>query len=337
MGAGTGLSLTEADAAAIAEIPGVQLAAPGVAGTAHLVHGNRNWATTIGGVTPAYLVARDWRVERGRDFSSDDAAAAEKVVVLGTSTVERLFGPSDPLGQLVRIGNVPFTVIGVLGRKGHGSASGRDQDDVALLPLATAKMRVFGRYSQLDRFTVDYVLVKIAAESSLEQVAGEITALLRQRHRIAAQAEDDFVVSDPAAAIQAQAVATRTLSLLLAAVSSVALVVGGISIMNIMLVSAIERTREIGVRLAVGARRKDIRMQFLLEASMLCLAGGVIGLCLGAVAAWSVATFLAWPVFLGPSVILLAVGSAAAVGLFFGYYPAAQAARLPPIEALRFE
>jgi macrolide transport system ATP-binding/permease protein len=338
LGAGTGISLTEADANAIThEVPGVQVAAPGLAGTAQLVHGNRNWATTIGGVTPEYLVARDWRVEHGRPFSSHEVAAAEKVVLLGTTTAERLFEGDDPIGRLVRIGNVPFTVVGILGRKGQSSASGRDQDDVALLPLSTAKMRLFGRYSQLDRLAVDYVLVKVSPERSMDVVSGEITALLRQRHRIAAQAENDFVISDPTEAIQAQAAATRTLGVLLATVSSVALLVGGISIMNIMLVSVTERTREIGLRLAVGARRRDIRVQFLIEAAVLCLLGGTIGLLLGVAAAWSAAARFGWAAFLGPSSFLFALGSAAAIGLFFGSYPAAKAARLDPIEALRSE
>lgn len=338
LGAGTGMSLTEADAAAIAEeIDGVQVAAPGVSGTAQLVHGNRNWAALIGGVTPDYLIARDWQIDQGRSFSPEDVALAAKVAVLGAATAEELFEERNPLDQIVRIGNVPFTVIGVLKEKGQNSDSGRNQDDVALLPLSTTKLRVFGQHAQLDRLAVEYVLVKLSNGVPLELAANQIASLLRQRHHIAMEAEDDFIVTDPTAAIRAQANATRVLSLLLSAVSAVSLVVGGISIMNIMLVSVTERTREIGIRLAVGARRRDVWAQFLVEAVTLCALGGAVGLLVGVLGGFSIAQFAEWPVFFGPSAILLAVGSACLVGVFFGFYPALKASRLSPIEALRFE
>ena len=338
LGAGTRMSLTESDAAAIAEeIAGVQVAAPGVSGTAQLVHANRNWATLIGGVTPDYLIARDWEVAEGRSFSLEEVASAAKVVLLGAATVEELFEDQNPLDQIVRIGNVPFTIIGVLKEKGQNSDSGRNQDDVALLPLSTTKLRVLGQYAQVDRLAVDYVLVKLYNDVPLQLAGDLIRLLLRQRHRIATDAEDDFIVSDPRAGIQAQANATRVLSLLLFAVSAVSLIVGGISIMNIMLVSVTERTREIGIRLAVGARRRDLWAQFLIEAVTLCVLGGAIGLLVGAVVGMSIAEFAEWPVFFGPSAILLAVGSAGLIGVFFGFYPALKASRLNPIDALRFE
>jgi macrolide transport system ATP-binding/permease protein len=338
LGTGTARSLTEADAAAIEnEIPGVLVAAPGVSGSAQLVHANRNWAALIGGVTPSYLIAREWRIEKGRAFSAQDVVAGAKVVLLGAATVERLFENQDPLEQIVRIGNVPFTVIGVLKQKGYNSDSGRDQDDVALLPLSTTKLRVLGRYAQLDRLAVDYILVKLANGADLGVAASRIAALLRQRHRIADGAENDFTVSDPTAAIQSQASATRALSFLLSAVSAVSLVVGGIGIMNIMLVSVTERTREVGIRLAAGARRRDVWVQFLVEALTLCLLGSLLGIVAGGAVSVSIAELAAWPVFLGPGIVLLAVGSAVSVGVFLGFYPALKASRLNPIEALRFE
>jgi macrolide transport system ATP-binding/permease protein len=338
LGAGTRATLTEADATAIAsEIPGVLVAAPGISGAAQLVRGNRNWAARLGGVTPSYLIAREWYVERGRELSEEDQSSAAKVVVLGAETARQLFAEEDPVDQVIRIGEVPFTVIGVLAEKGQNSAAGRNQDDVALLPLSTTKLRVSSGYSQLNRLAVEYVLVKVADSSLIDAVTGQISALLRQRHRIASDLEDDFEISDPAATIRAQAAATRSLSLLLAAVSSVSLIVGGISIMNIMLVSVSERTREIGIRLAVGARRRDLRAQFVIEALVLCLVGGIAGLLVGIFSSWSIASIAGWPVFVGPSVILLAVGSASLIGVFFGFYPAAKASSMRPIDALRFE
>ncbi len=338
LGAGSGTTLTERDAEAIAnEIDGVQIAAPGISGTAQLVQGNRNWAALIGGVTPDYLIARDWEVGSGRSFTDEEVASAGKVVLLGAVTARELFAAADPLGRIVRIGNVPFEVIGVLNEKGQNSDAGRDQDDVALIPLSTARLRVLGQQAQRDRFSVDYVLVKLYDGARLEFIASQTGGLLRQRHRLLDDAPDDFIVSDPTAAIQAQAATTRVLSLFLSAVSAVSLIVGGISIMNIMLVSVTERTREIGVRLAVGARRSDVRTQFLIEAVTLCVLGGAVGLLVGVVGGVSIARLAAWPVFFGPGIIVLAVGSAALVGVFFGFYPALKASRLSPIAALRFE
>jgi putative ABC transport system permease protein len=338
LGAGSRQSLTEDDAAAIAaEIPGVLTAAPTVSGNAHLVHGNLNWSTLVGGITPDYLVARDWSLAKGRSFTAEEIESAAKVVLLGTTVAEQLFRDEEALGQTVRIANVPFTVIGVLGEKGQASASGRDQDDVALVPLTAAQLRVLGARSQVSRRAVDFVMVKAASTEAMAPVQQQIEQLLRQRHDIPPDAEDDFQVREPAAAMEAQAQAARSLTLFLAAVASVSLVVGGISIMNIMLVSVTERTREIGLRQALGARRRDVRNQFLIEALMLCLLGGVAGIASGIGAAVAIAELVGWPIFVSPLSIVIAFGFAGAVGVFFGFYPALQASRLDPIEALRFE
>jgi putative ABC transport system permease protein len=338
LGAGSRQSLTEDDAAAIAaELPGVLTAAPTVAGNAHLVHGNLNWSTLVGGITPDYLVARDWSLASGRSFTSEEIESAAKVVLLGTTVVKQLFPDEEALGQMVRIANVPFTVIGVLGEKGQASASGRDQDDVALVPLTAAQLRVLGARSQVSRRAVDFIMVKATSTEAMAPVQQHVEQLLRQRHDIPPDAEDDFQVREPAAAMEAQAAAARSVTLFLAAVASVSLVVGGISIMNIMLVSVTERTREIGLRQAVGARRRDIRNQFLIEALMLCLLGGVAGIASGIGAAVAIAELVGWPIFVSPLSIVIAFGFAGAVGVFFGFYPALQASRLDPIEALRFE
>jgi putative ABC transport system permease protein len=338
LGAGSRHSLTEEDAAAIAaEVPGVLVAAPTVAGTAHLVRGNRNWSSLVGGVTPDYLVARDWKVEKGRPFTSEEVEAAAKVVLLGATLAAQLFADEAPLGQSVRIANVPFTVIGVLDAKGQAADSGRDQDDVALLPLTAAKLRVLGARSQVSRRAIDFIMVKAASTEEVATVQEQIGPLLRQRHRLAPSADDDFQVREPAAAMEAQAAATRSLTLFLAAIASVSLMVGGISIMNIMLVSITERTREIGLRQAIGARRWDIRNQFLIEAVILCLLGGLAGIALGIGVAIAIAELVGWPIFVSPLTVLVAFAFAAAVGVFFGFYPAHKASRLDPIEALRFE
>jgi putative ABC transport system permease protein len=338
LGAGSRQNLTEEDAAAIAaEVPWVLAAAPTVAGNAHLVHGNLNWSTLVGGVTPDYLIARDWKVAKGRVFTSEEVDSAAKVVALGTTVARELFPDEEPLGQLVRIASVPFTVIGVLGEKGQAAASGRDQDDVALIPLSAAKLRVLGARSQVSRRAVDFIMVKASSTEAMGPVQEQIEQLLRQRHRLAPAAEDDFQVREPAAAMEAQAQAARSLTLFLAAVASVSLVVGGISIMNIMLVSVTERTREIGLRQALGARRRDVRNQFLIEAVALCLLGGLAGVVLGIGAAVAISELLGWPISVSVLAVLVAFGFAAAVGVFFGFYPAHKASRLDPIEALRFE
>ena len=335
---GSRVSLTEDDAHAIAaQLPEVVVAAPALMGTGQLIYGSQNWATIVGGVTPDYLVARDWFVDKGRAFTTDDVGNASKVVLLGTTVAKRLFEEQQAVGAVIRIGTVPFTVVGVLTEKGQAAAAGRDQDDVAFIPITTAKLRVLGGRSPVNRQSVDLILVKATAEDGLPMLMENIRALLRQLHRLPPGSEDDFQVREPAAAMEAQAAATRTLTILLAAIASVSLVVGGIGIMNIMLVSVTERTREIGLRQALGARRRDIRNQFLVEVLFLCLLGGLVGVSLGIGSATFIATLAGWPIFLNAWAIMTGILFAGAVGLFFGLFPAQKAARLNIVDALRYE
>jgi putative ABC transport system permease protein len=334
---GTRHTLTEDDAAAIAaHVPDVVVAAPSVRGAKQIVHGNRNWNTVVNGTWPGYLQAREWSVEEGRPFSAEETRTAAKVAVLGATVANSLFGKENPVGKVIRIADVPFVVVGELPVKG-ASGSGTDQDDVIFVPLSTAKLRLFGGADKVNPGAVNYILVKVANTEAVSAVKDEIKGLLRDRHRLARSAPDDFKVWDPAAAMSAQHETTRTLGFLLAAIASVSLVVGGISIMNIMLVSVTERTREIGLRLALGAGRGDIRRQFLTEAVTLSLVGGVLGILLGIASAALLSQLAGWIIFIGPEAIIAAALFAAAVGIFFGYYPAVKASRLDPIEALRFE
>ena len=330
-------TLTKADASAIRrEIPAVAVAVPSVSGTAQVVHGNRNWNTTVNGTEPDYFIAREWPIASGRLFTSREVSSAAKVAVIGASVAKALFEGTNPVGRIIRIADVPITVVGVLARKGP-SGTGRDQDDIIFLPLSTAKLRLMGGAHEINRDAVAYILIKVMNTSAMAPAEHQIVALLRQRHRRQSDAKDDFRVRNPAAAMAAQRAATGTLTFLLAAVASISLLVGGISIMNIMLVSVTERTREIGLRLAVGARRRDIRSQFLVEALTLCVVGGILGILLGVGAATAVAEIAGWPIFIGPGAIGLATGFSAIVGIFFGFYPALKASQLDPIEALRFE
>jgi putative ABC transport system permease protein len=337
LGAGSRQSLTEEDAAAIAsEVPGVVVAAPTISGAAQIVYGNANWSTLAGGITPAYLVARDWQVASGRSFTLEEVDTAAKVVLLGGTTADTLFEGKDPLGQIVRIANVPFTIVGVLSKKGQSAGNGRDQDDVALLPLSTAKLRVLGN-SKISRDAVDFLMVKVVSDDAIAPAQEQIRSLLRQRHRLSPDAADDFQIRKPSETMEARAAATRSFTFLLAAIASVSLVVGGISIMNIMLVSVTERTREIGLRQALGARRRDVRNQFLIEATMLCLLGGLAGVVSGILVAMGIAEVAGWPILVSTGSVVLAFVFSGAVGVFFGFYPAHKASRLDPIEALRFE
>ncbi len=335
--AGSRHTLTESDAAAIVrETPGAVAVAPSIRGVMQVIHGNLNWRTRVNGTWLDYFVVRDWPLAAGRVFSQAEVERAAKVAIIGTSVAEGLFGEEDPVGKLVRIADAPFEVIGLLDRKGP-SGSGRDQDDVVFVPLNTARIRLLGGAHETSRDSLHYIIVKAAGIGAMPQVQDNLERLLRDRHRIAAGRSDDFRVWNPAAAMAAQNRATDTFTVLLASVASISLVVGGISIMNIMLVSVTERTREIGLRLAVGATRRDLRRQFLTEAVLLCLLGGAIGLLLGILAAAAVSEVTGWAVFIEPATVLGAVLVSAAVGIFFGLYPAIRASRLNPIEALRFE
>src|SRR5215468_10282089 len=334
---GTQPTLTEEDAASIRrELVDAQVAAPLLSHSMPLVAANKNWVTMVAGINADYLVAREWQVVNGRAFTGDEIASAAKVAVVGSVIIEELFEGREGVGESFRIGNVPFTVIGVLDKKGLGAA-GRSQDDIVFIPLSTAKSRVLGAVRGTTREALDFISIKVSDATAMSEVEREIEKLLRQRHRIRGDTPDDFRIENPADLLTARGATARILSILLIAVASVSLIVGGVSIMNIMLVSVTERTREIGLRMAVGAKRRDIRWQFLIEALMLALLGGLVGALLGATAAVAIAWEAGWPILISPWAIILACGFAGFVGISFGLYPAHRAARLDPIVALRFE
>jgi len=336
MGAGSRSSLTEDDSYAIQrEVAAVQAAAPSLRGTGQVVAGTNNWSTAFYGVTPEYLEARNWVIASGRGFEPAEVTGAAKVALLGETVAYNLFGEADPIGQVIRIRTVPFTVLGVLERKGQ-SLIGQDQDDVILMPITTARVRVLGGWTARQR-SVGMVSIKIRDGENMEQAQEQIRSLLRQRHRLQPGQDDDFTLRNLSEMLQMQEQASRVMTLLLAAIASVSLLVGGIGIMNIMLVSVTERTREIGLRMAVGARGRDILMQFLVEAVTLALIGGALGIILGVGGSMAVAHLAEWRTELHVHAIVLAAGFAAVVGVFFGFYPARKASRLLPIEALRYE
>ena len=335
MGAGTAKPFTEDDVEAIRKIPGVLGATGALQGSAPVVAGNVNWVTRVTGVNQDFLTVQDWPLKDGRNFTDQEIRAGSKVALVGKTIVKELFDGYDPIGERIRIDKVPFTVIGVLAEKGQ-SNFGQDQDDTVVVPLAAARNRIIGRNLSVPR-QVGNIQVKIDGNISADQVQKDIEDLMRVRRKIQPGAEDDFSVRNPTEMVRARTESDRTMSMLLAATGGVALLVGGIGIMNIMLVSVTERTREIGLRMAVGARQTVILMQFLVEAVSLCLLGGFIGIVIGMVAILLMATVGDWPVFISASTILLAVAAAAAVGVFFGYYPARKASQLNPIEALRHE
>ena len=336
MATGTTTSLTEDDAAAIArDIPEVDAAAPSNRGGAQVVVGNVNWATQIYGITPDYFVVRNWSLEAGRMFEPAELSGSGKVALVGQTVARELFGDADPMDQTIRIKNVPFTVIGILNRKGQ-SMMGQDQDDVIMVPLSTARNRLLGA-TQGKLRQVSMIQIKVREGISMSQAEERVRELLRQRLRAGSTQDDPFSVMNLTEMLQTQEEASRIMSILLAAVASVSLLVGGIGIMNIMMVSVTERTREIGLRMAVGARSKDILTQFLVEAITLSMSGGLVGIALGAAGSWLVAVFAGWETRMSLESILLAVGFSAAIGIFFGYYPARKAAALLPIQALRYE
>jgi putative ABC transport system permease protein len=336
VGQGNFFTLTEADAAALArEIPSIQVAAGSVAGEAQLIYGNRNWRTTVRGVTPEYFVARDWRLARGRGFAAEDQSAIAKVVLLGKTVAEQLFGASDPIGETIRIARVPFVVIGVMAEKGPAPWGG-NQDDVVYMPLSTAKKRLFGS-RQLRGDLLGQITVKAVSADAVKSVEGDIASVLRRRHGLAAGAKDDFFVSNVAEALSARVESSRVMAILLASVAGISLLVGGVGIMNIMLVSVSERTREIGLRMAVGSKPSDVMIQFITEALLLAVVGGLLGTIVGIVGSIVIARVAHWPVLIGPDAIIAATAVSGAVGVFFGYYPARRAAELDPIDALRQE
>jgi len=335
MGTGNAQTLTEDDARAIArECDAAALAAPTARGGAQTVHGNNNWGTQVLGTTPDYLPIRDLEVDKGQPFTTSDVEAASKVALLGKTVIDNLFNGENPVGQTIRIKKVPFAVIGTLVPKGQ-SPTGQDQDDVILMPISTALKKVIGT-SQAKSTAVGSIFVQ-AREGRSEDVQQQIKELLRQRHHLQSNEDDDFTIRNMEEVFKAQETSARVMSILLAAIASVSLIVGGIGIMNIMLVSVSERTKEIGLRQAVGAKTRDILSQFLVEAVTLSIVGGAIGIALGITASLLISYFAQWSTVLSPGSIVVAFLFSALVGVFFGFYPARKAAYMDPIEALHYE
>jgi putative ABC transport system permease protein len=333
-GSGSVPTLTVEDAKAIAaECSAVKYSAPVLQGVTQVVYGNQNWSTVTFASTPEVLLIRDWPVVKGRTFIPPDLEGAAKVCLLGQTVAENLFGDIDPVGQIVRVKQFPFTVIGVLSDKGQ-TTWGQDQDDVVYVPLTTGQRLLFGK--QFPGM-VRSISVQATGPDTMKLAEEQITDLLRQRHRIRPNQENDFTVRNLTEAMSAAEESARVMSLLLGAIASISLLVGGIGIMNIMLVSVTERTREIGLRMAVGARGRDILYQFLIEALVLSLIGGVIGIILGVGASKLVSQFFKWPTLVSIDALLLSFSFAGGIGIFFGFYPARKASNLDPIEALRYE
>jgi putative ABC transport system permease protein len=329
-GQGMSTTLTPEDARAIRDIPGVQYVSAGVNSRGQVIAGNQNWSTQTQGVDVDFPVIRSWQPKYGSFFTPQDVSTAAKVAVLGTVVSDTLFGPDvDPTGQIIRIRNQPFRVLGVMSSKGQG-AFGQDQDDVIFVPYTTVQKKLQG-IQHINNITISSVTADTAP------VAAAVGELLRVRHKLAPGEPDDFMVRTQEEIASVRTETTRTMTTLLAAIAGVSLMVGGIGIMNIMLVSVTERTREIGLRMAIGARGRDVLLQFLVEAIVISLFGGLLGIMLGYGLSEGLERFLQWPTSIPPDSIAIAFGFAGATGIFFGFYPARKAARLDPIEALRFE
>jgi len=335
-GNGNSQTLTEEDARAVQEeCPSVMYSSPIQQNQQQVVYGSNNWGTRIYGVSPEYLTIRDIRIEQGEPFTTEDVRATNKVALLGKTVVDNLFAGEDPIGKTIRVRKVPFTVVGTLVPKGQNS-SGQDQDDMIIMPITTAKKKVMGGGRANNWQQIGQIMVQ-ARDGRNQNAMDEIEALLRQRHRLQATEDNDFQVRSLEEMAAAQEQATQIMGLLLASIASVSLIVGGIGIMNIMLVSVTERTKEIGLRQAVGAKTKDILSQFLVEAVTLSLLGGCLGIGMGVLASLGISYFAGWNTLVSLPSIAAAFFFSALVGVFFGYYPARKAAFLDPIEALRYE
>ena len=328
---GSAPTLTFDDADAIRNLPAIAAASPVSPGSAQLIYAGLNWSTSVYGTTPDYAVVRNWPMESGGFFSESDVRSGARVAVIGRVVARELFGDEDPVGKIIRIRQAPFEVIGVLAAKGQ-SLDGRDQDDLVIVPISSAQQKIF---SGSLRNRARFIMAQAVSEKDMDAAEFAINELLRSRHRIGVGQEDDFTVRNLTAIAETAASTTRIMSLLLGAIAAISLVVGGIGIMNIMLVSVTERTREIGIRMAIGARRRDVLWQFLIEALTLSLIGCAIGLGLGIGGAWLVESLAGLPIEVTPASVLLAVGVSFLIGVFFGFYPARRAAGLDPIEALR--
>ncbi|MBI2087679.1 MAG: ABC transporter permease [Deltaproteobacteria bacterium] len=324
-------TLSDSDAKAIMEeIPSVALASPALRQVNQIVAGNLNWSTVVQGVAPEFQQIRDWQAEEGRFINQADVDGAAKVALIGKSVADNLFGNEDPIDAVIRIRKIPFRVIGVLGAKGQ-TGQGTDQDDVVMIPYTTMQKRIM-------RIThVQSIVVSAVSAEKTQEAQQQITSLLRQRHRIQPDQDDDFFIRNLSDIAEAASNSAKVMAILLGSIASVSLLVGGIGIMNIMLVSVTERTREIGIRMAVGARSRDIMYQFLVEAVVMAASGGLIGILLGVGSSTVLNRVAQWPTLISPEIVALAFFFSAAVGVFFGFYPAQKAAHLDPIEALRYE
>jgi len=334
MGSGSTSSLTKDDAEAIEkECSAVSAVAPILNTSAQVVYGNQNWSTGIFGTSPGILDVKDCALVAGRNFVDQEIRSATKVCILGQTVVDNLFGGIDPIGQIVRIKKVPFIVIGILETKGQ-SIIGQDQDDVIYIPLTTAQKKIVGRSIP---GIVRSIMVKARSEEDLSAAEKQVTELLRQRHRTGANKEDDFTVRNLTQMMQMAEQAAKVMTILLGAIASISLLIGGIGIMNIMLVSVTERTREIGIRMAIGAKTWDIRIQFIIEALTLSMIGGIFGITLGVTGSAILSAVAGWPTIVSSLSIIMAFGFSGLVGIFFGFYPAYKASLLNPIDALRYE
>src|SRR6266480_408530 len=332
MGWGATKTLVYEDMQAIIhECPSVKEAAPGSSSSAQVVFGNDNWATNINGTEPQYFDIRTWPFAEGGTFNQDDVTLSANVAVIGETVRKNLFGPTDPIGETVRINNLPFKVVGLLTAKGTSAAMGQDQDDVIIVPITTLQKKITGQD------WLRWIMVSAISREASYTAQQQITSLLRDRHRIRSGQDDDFMVRNLADVADLADQQAQLFTVLLASIASISLIVGGIGIMNIMLVSVTERTREIGIRMAIGATEGDVQQQFLIEAVVLSLVGGAVGIMSGVGASYLITQTLGWPVLVSPMAIVAAVVFSMAVGIFFGFSPARKAARMDPIEALRYE
>ena len=332
MGFGATKTLIDEDLQAIVrECPSVKQAAPGSQTTQQVVYGNDNWATQVNGTEPQYFDIRSWSFAEGGSFTQDDVNMAANVAVIGETVRKNLFGATDPIGETIRIANLPFRVVGVLAPKGSSAAMGQDQDDIVIVPITTLQKKITGQN------WLRWIMVSAVSKDASYTAQQQITSLLRDRHRIRKGQDDDFMVRNLADMADLADQNAHLFTVLLASIASISLIVGGIGIMNIMLVSVTERTREIGIRMAIGATEGDVQQQFLVEAVVLSLVGGAIGIAFGLVASYTITQTLGWAVLVSPTSIVAAVIFSMGVGIFFGFYPARKAAMLDPIEALRYE